>query len=96
MIAQVQAPDTQALAQSELNAYIESQAIALDLERGSGRTYHWYVTVVHQTKGESGFYLDTTSDRFTDVVNAVTARRLDLGLVGYRFFEAIDLGDLPF
>lgn len=60
------------------------------------QTFHFYITVKHSTKGEHGFYLDTVSDRFTDVMNAINARRQDLGLFGYRFVESIDLGTLPF
>jgi hypothetical protein len=33
-------------------------------------TYHWYITVGHPEKGEHGFYLDTVSDRFADVMDA--------------------------
>ncbi|MBD3883843.1 hypothetical protein IFO70_18945 [Phormidium tenue FACHB-886] len=78
-------------ATAELLSELELQAQAATLQ-----TFHFYVTVEHPDKGEQGFYLDTTRERFADVMSAITARRQELKLFGYKLIEAIDLGTLPF
>ncbi|MBD3882146.1 hypothetical protein IFO70_10285 [Phormidium tenue FACHB-886] len=81
-------PDELDRATTELLSELQAQAAV--------PAFHFYVTVEHPEKGEKGFYLDTDSDRFNDVMKAIILRRKALKLFGYKFIEAIDLGSSPF
>jgi len=56
------------------------------------------ITLIHRASGdEQSFEVVTPTNRFVDVVRAVTAQKLERGLKGYELYEAIAIEEpLPF
>lgn len=55
------------------------------------------VTLIKRSTGEEiSFNVETATDRFSDVMLAITAHRAAHGLVGYEYYESLPLNEPPF
>lgn len=92
MIAQLSESDRSYLAeQDHQNACAEQAYQALIADgRGSGRTYFHFITLIKRSTGEeASMTVETDTERFKDVLDAITFQKVERGLFGYEIFEVI-------